>query len=230
MLLPGQEDEATEDPDIVPWEVEDNEVENASDEELEANPEQCDSEATLSLPGDVANPEQCDSDAIHGDGVGLRAEQADIVIEQSERIQAMQDAKRILASAGGPVTASLVDIVNRVMHTEIKRFNQQNRTDPAVQQEMKKLQDAEEAKFRQERAVLQEHMRQTKERDRVRKELAEVTARLKKTRQLNREAEAVVAARQQFKAYSFDMLGDGRKKAGGCNATRSEWRLWTVCV
>ena len=217
-VLPGQEDEATEDPDIDPWDVEDNEVENESDEELGAGNEyQFDPSDwhTSHIPDDVANPEQCDSDSIHGDGVGLRAEQADIVIEQSERIQAMQDAKRILASAGGPVTASLVDTVNRVMHMEMKRFNQQNRTDPAVQQEMKNLQDAEEEKFRQERAVLQEHMQQTRERDRVKRELAEATARLRKTRRLNREAEAVVVAREQFKAYSLDMMGDGKKKAGG---------------
>ena len=98
---------------------------------------------------------------------------------------------------------------------ETKRFNQRNRTDPAVQRELKGLLDAEGEKIRRARADLQEHMRQIKEKDRVRRELAEVTAQLKKTRQLNREAEAVVAARHQIKVYSLDMLGAGKKNGGG---------------
>ena len=45
---------------------------------------------------------------------------------------------------------------------------------------MKELLDAEEEKFRRDRAELQEHMRLTKEKDRARRELADVTAQLKK--------------------------------------------------
>ena len=98
---------------------------------------------------------------------------------------------------------------------ETKRLNQRNKTDPAVRQELQELLDAEEANTRRERAALQEHMRQIKEKDRVRRELAEVAARLKKTRQLNREADAVVAARAQIKAYSLESLGIGKKNGGG---------------
>ena len=39
VVLPGQEDEATEDPDGVPWEVGHKEVENEGEEELEAGAE-----------------------------------------------------------------------------------------------------------------------------------------------------------------------------------------------
>ena len=137
------------------------------------------------------------------------------MIEQSERVRTLEEATRVIAGLDGSVGASLTATVQRVMHMETKRFNQRNKTDPAVRQELQDLVDAEDAHIRRERAALQEHMRQIKEKDRVRRELAEVTARLKKTRQLNREAEAVVAARAQIKAYSLEMLGKGKKNAGG---------------
>ena len=84
------------------------------------------------------------------------------MIEQSARIASLQEARRVLGNVGGPVGASLTNTVNRVMHMETKRFNQRNSTDPAVLQEMKGVLDAEEEKFRRDRADLQEHMRQTK--------------------------------------------------------------------
>ena len=123
-----------------------------------------------------------------------------MVIEQSLRLSSLKEAKGKLANVAGVVGASLNNTLNRVMHIEMKRFNMRNRTDPAVQQEMKAVLDAEEEQFRRHRAELQEHMRLTKEKDRARRELTEVAAQLKKTKQLNREAEAVVAARQQIKA------------------------------
>ena len=181
VLLPGQEDEATEDPDGMPWEVEDKEVVKEGQEELPAGNEH------LVDPADwheshipIPDPEHSDGEALHGDGVGLSVEQADVVIEHSVRLNSLKEAKGLVANVRGVVGASLTDTLNRVMHMETKRFNKRNRTDPAVQQEMKALIDAEETKFRRDRADLQEHMRQTKERDRARRELAEVTAQLKK--------------------------------------------------
>ena len=58
-------------------------------------------------------------------------------------------------------------------------------------------------------------MRQTKEKERVSRELAEAKARLQKMRKEIRDAEAVVAARQQIKAYSLQALGKGKRNGGG---------------
>ena len=59
------------------------------------------------------------------------------------RLTSLKEAKALLGNIGGVVGASLTNTVNRVMHMETKRFNKRNRTDPAVQQEMKALLDAE---------------------------------------------------------------------------------------
>ena len=221
VVLPGQEDEATEDPDGVLWELEDLEVAKEGEEDLEAENEEEEGEEfdpadwhENHMPGAGARPGS-DSDALHGGGVGLSAEQSDVVIEQSERVRTLQEATRVIAGLEDSVGASLIATVKRVMHMETKRFNQRNKTDPAVRQELRSLLDAEEARIRRDRAALQEHMRQTREKDRVKRELTELAARLRKTRQQNREAEAVVAARAQIKAYSLESLGIGKKNGGG---------------
>ena len=105
--------------------------------------------------------------------------------------------------------------VSRVMDSEVKRFKVRHRTDAVVQHSMHALLEAEEAQCRRERQDFQEHMRQTQEKDRVKRELKEATDKLQKMRKATREAEAVVAARQQIKAYSLQALGKGKKRAGG---------------
>ena len=109
VVLPGQEDEATEDPDGVPWEKEDQEAEIEDEEGQErGNEDQFDPADWhdshiqgdgVGLHGDGVG----DSDALHGDGVGLSAEQADVVIEQSGCVQALQEANKVLANVGGAV-------------------------------------------------------------------------------------------------------------------------------
>ena len=78
--------------------------------------------------------------------------------------------------------------------------------------------------YRRDRVEFQAHMRQTREKDRVRKELACASAQLKETRAKVREAEAAVAAKEQFKKYTEEMLGHGKNKGGGaqCHRARME--------
>ena len=109
----------------------------------------------------------------------------------------------------------MADTVSRVMDAEAKRAKGRHKDDPAVQQTMHAVLEAEEAQFRRARLNFEEHMRQTKEKDRATRELAEAKGRLQKMRKETRDAEAVVAARHQIKAYSVETLGKGKKNAGG---------------
>ena len=109
----------------------------------------------------------------------------------------------------------MAQTVSRVMEAEAKRAKGRHKDDPAVQQTMHAVLEAEEAQFRRARLDFEEHMRQTKEKDRATRELAEAKGRLQKIRKDTRDAEAAVAARQQIKAYSVETLGKGRKNAGG---------------
>ena len=115
---------------------------------------------------------------------------------------------------GGVLGASLLDTVNNVMHTETKRFTTLMRGDANVLLEMRAGLEAEEATYRRERRELQEHMQQKREKARVAQELKEATTKLQRARKEQREAEAMVMAMEEVKAYSLEMLGKGNKKGG----------------
>ena len=57
-------------------------------------------------------------------------------------------------------------------------------------------------------------MGRRREKARVEHELKHAVATLKRTREDQRRAEAVVTAMEEVKVYSLEMLGKGRKKAG----------------
>ena len=156
----------------------------------------------------------------HGDGdaqmvmLGLDAEHADIALEHSNRLRSLRHAQDIFQDIGGPLGASMLDTVSRVMHTETKRFNTLMRGEEKVHQEMRAALEAEEAIYRRDRLEFQEHMQQKREKARVNHELKEATAKLCRAPKAQREAEAVVTAMEAAKAYSLEMLGKGNKNGG----------------
>ena len=238
-LKPGQEDEATPDPDGVPWEVDggESEAEEAHPEEEggpEAELEDC-GEVPDFDPEDWADPEVADVRqfapqeasalqdtmvmAIPGakgsENASLSPSQAEALIGHSSRLRALERAKGILSDLGGALGASMNDTVNRVVHDEGKRFQVRMRGDAVVEQAMRASLDAEEAKFREARRELQEQMQRVKEKAHVQRELDEAAKDLKRLRKETRQAEAVITAKEHFKAYSLEMLGRGKKKGGG---------------
>ena len=115
---------------------------------------------------------------------------------------------------GGAFGASLNDTVNRVIHSESKRFSTRMRADQGVCQELRAGLEAEEACYRRARVEFQEHMERKRETGRVKHELKDALAKLQTARKEQRSAEAVVTAMEAVKAYSIEMLGKGKKNAG----------------
>ncbi len=216
----GQEDEATPDPDGVPWEVAEEgavEPDEAGGASASEDDSKGDGEIVDFDPDDwVAPPEvvtaSCEQGVTphHGDGdVGevvardpgesLSAEQADALLGHSSRLQALDQAKGILDGLGGALGASLGETVSRVMRVETKRFRERMQGDALVDKEMRASLEAEEARYRRERLHFQQHMQQLKEKRRAANELKDFAQKLKKARKENREAEAVVTARESIK-------------------------------
>ena len=236
VLKPGQDDEATPDPDGVPWEREHAEGagDSGSEPEDDCGPQGDDGdEDGDGEQGEFGHRGHGESQEAKGEAsaakvevsrVALCAEQADTVIMHSGRLQALQQAKEIFKGLGGTVAASLTNTVNQVMHTEAKRFRERTRGDAAVAAEMRATLEKEEAHQKQKRAEFQESMQQQREKKRAERELKETQAQLKKARREIREASAVVTASQAIKSYSLSALGQGKKKGGGMQfqKTRSE--------
>ena len=172
----------------------------------------------------------------HGDGddqmrkESLNGEQADAVIEHSTRLQSLKQAQDIFKEVGGALGASLNDTVRRVIHTEIKRFNERMRADKGVCQELRAGLEAEEACYRRARVEFQEHMERKREKERVKRELMDAVAKLQRARKEQRSAEAVVAAMEEAKAYSLDMLGKGRNNRQSAASKRHVWKCSNACA
>ena len=93
----------------------------------------------------------------------------------------------------------MTETVNRVTSSETKRFRQRMQGDALVDKEMRASLEAEEARYRRERTEFQQHMQQVKQKKRVEKELKDVAQKLKKARKANREAQAVLTAKESIK-------------------------------
>ena len=93
ILKPGQEDEATEDPDGVPWEIEDDNQVAEAEQEQHGEDETSEDEAVPHIdprdwaegcaPSGGADVEVAD---FHGDGDSLSAQQSDVALAHSGRL------------------------------------------------------------------------------------------------------------------------------------------------
>ena len=238
VIKPGWEDEATPDPDGVPWDP--RRGRNEGDDEGPLEGDDCQSDGSDAAecgvgpqeePGDVM---QSDIDH-HGHGddqeakVGvvakqatseteLSAEQAESLLRHSGRLQSLQKAKDIFDTMGGAMGASLKNTVNMVMGTETKKFRLRMRGDAVVAAELRTSIEAEEDREKQKRAEFQAQMQRVREKKRLDREMREVQDRLTKSRKEIREAQAVVAAKEHIKSYSLAELGEGKKNGGGVDA------------
>ena len=141
----------------------------------------------------------------------MNDEQADSVLGHSARLRSLKQAQDIFKELGGALGASLMEAVSRVMHTETKRFITLMQGDENVVQEVRAGLEAEEAISRRERVKFQAHMQQTRERVRAEQALEDTKAKLRMARKEQRDAEAVVTAREEVNVYSFEMLGTMNK-------------------
>ena len=135
----------------------------------------------------------------HGDGelrecgdsgrASLSKDEADSLLQHSNRLQSLQRAKANVQELGGSLGASLSGTIDRVLHTEVKMYNQRTNFSAVVQKELRESLDAEERHFRKQRTELQDIMGMKTEKKRVAEELAGVKEELKKARTAQREGE-----------------------------------------
>lgn len=237
-MLPGQEDEATPDPEEVPWDLHPPATggdDSEDDENAVAVPdfdpadwlhppkECCDGEPSNSGDGaagsskhgdDAGDSAVADVEANHSDDEILSPELAASIQKQSGRLQSLQDAKRIFEGIGGTLGASMTTTVKRVMRNEEKKFRQRIRGDAGVDKALRASLEADEAMAQQRRLDFQEMCEQKRQKANADQEIKQAAAKLKRVRKENRQAEAVVAAREAVKSFSPAMLGHGKKKGG----------------
>ena len=249
----GQEDEATPDPDGVPWEPARNP--DSGDGDARAPEEGCEQVEADDLgegggdnDADIGDclweDGPCDDEQGevehrgHGGGqmvaVGapakggptgeeLTVEQADSLLTHSSRLQSLQQAKGILSSLGGAMGASLTSTVAHVINTESKRFHKRIRGDASVAAVLRTTMEAEEALVKKHRAEHEEDMKRRRDKKRTDNDLTATQAALKKARRDIREAAAVITAKETVKSFSLASFGEGRKNGGGAQFQKARF-------
>ena len=185
VILPGQEDEATADPDGpgLPYDVADDvadhgdnqdnvkEKEGKEDDKQDSDEEIPEFAAEDWVDGLAAKEIYGDGSQSHGDGVGdvqnhgdgkpsLDGKDIDLLCEQSARMRELVHISRLCKTLDGTIGAQLANTVNKVIHSESKKFNARLRRNPAVDHELRAGLDAEEANYkiaRQEFQALMEN-------------------------------------------------------------------------
>jgi len=251
VLQVGQEDEATPEPDGVPWDVAGSggEVGEAGPEEEgvpEAEPEDCEEAVPYFDPADwesgvdvgqlapqdsaalhktmvMATPGAKDSQN-HGDGdcgpdESLSAPQADALVSHSSRLKGLQQASGIVSALGGALGRNyMTGTVNRVIRDEANRFQVRARGDAQVEQEMRALLDAEEAKYRQGWRELQEHMQQVKGKRRVQR-VERFRGQAQETAQGEPRGGSRGDGERADRGLFFRDVGQGEKEGRWCSAS-----------
>ena len=216
----GMEDEATDDPDGCVWEKDD-------DAQMEEEPELAcagDSDGESFDPRDWVDPESAKAkylptpttttDHCNGDSTPAKRDNSQDVMWHQAKMRAYTDAHQIIASINDPNAASLAATAKAVMGNEEKRFYDMQKSNPAIRNQMREFVLEEKAKYKRLREELAPHMTGEKERQASNKKLKDAKSKLQKTQAELDSKNAVVTALNQAKAYTPQMLGEGRKHGG----------------
>ena len=167
VLLPGQEDEATPDPDEFPWDPDPDETLEADDDENQnggACSFELDPNDWLEPPCDPSGDHHGNGEGqsgasgeicIHGVGATLSEDQVSDLQEQSSRFQTLHQAETLFKDIGGAVGVQLCETVQRVRRREEKLFHHRIQGNAAVDKAMRDMAQAEEAAARRQRADFQ---------------------------------------------------------------------------
>ena len=147
--------------------------------------------------------------------VTLSAEQADVVITHSSRMNALEQAKDILGSIGGVMGASLTSLVTRLQHVERKQLRPRLEADEEVAKALKASLVAEQALYHRQRVEFQEQAQKKKDLKRISDQFEQMKEKIRKAQKEHKAAEAVVTASEFKKTFSLAALGQGKKNGGG---------------
>ena len=232
VLLPGQEDEATNDPDKYKWDEDKAESEQGEGSDAGDQVEDfCPEDWVDGADAEVVYMKKADKDAQHhgngadaqhhGNGATALTEvetvdedAIELTFKQDKKLRQLRDADVIFKDIGGTLGASLRNTLANVVHAESKSFAAQMKQDPKVTADLARGIMAEEARMEDARVEYKEQMSLKRENTMAKKALADTDRELKKRKRDLKHQDKVIAAMTASRAYSLASLGDGHKKGG----------------
>jgi hypothetical protein len=223
VVLPGQEDEATNDPDGHRWEEEKPDSVQGEGSDADGPVEEfCPGDWVDGTDAEVVYMKKADKDAQHhGHGatalVEVETVDEDVIelsFKQNKTLRQLRDADGIFKDMGGILGASLRNTLAKVVHAEEKTFAEHMKQNPKVLAELEGGLREEEARMREARVEYAEQMKLKRENTLAKKALADTDRQLKKRKLEVKHQDKVLAAMMASRAYTLAMLGDTHKKGG----------------
>ena len=223
VILPGQEDEATIDPDGRKWDEEQPESVQGEGSDAGGPVEYfCPEDWVDGADAEVECMKNADTDAQHhGHGatalVEVETVDEDVIelsFKQNKTLRQLRAADDIFKDLGGVLGASLRNTLANVVHAEEKTFAEHMKQNPKVLAELEGGLREEEARMREARVEYAEQMKLKRENTLAKKALADTDRQLKKRKQDVKHQDKVLAAMMASRAYTLAMLGDTHKKGG----------------
>ena len=220
-ILPGQEDEATSDPEDHPWE-DDDEHDGAAATSAAAPlpPDMTDLADWVVPPQEDKDGSEDESPCRGGGDIAesveqpLSAHEAALCHDHRGRLETLGEAQRVLSLVGGTQGASLCLSVQRAIHDEHKRQQAFCVGSAAVAAAMVEAAALDERHFTRQRAEFRESCAEVKKKRAAENELKETEKQLTKMRKDAKKFDKAAEAREAVKSYSAKMLGGGAKKGG----------------
>ena len=224
----GMEDEAVESAvaeEEKPWEEEESDADVAASEAEDAE----DGETEPFDPSDWVDPEEAREKyassakdiRCHGDTaprtnceLALPNAQSTVLLDYRDRMRAYKECYDSLTSLRHPISHSLCMSVGNVMKVERKRLHSISQRRGEVFARMDEMLQEDICKRRKLQEEYNRAIRQTKEKHALEKKVSACKSNFSKLSAELKRVEAVVTAMTSQKAYSPEMLGQGRGNGG----------------
>ena len=172
----------------------------------EAREKYASSEEDLRCRGDIADHTNSQ--------LSLPNAQNTFLLDHQSRLRAYKECYDNLTSLRSPISYSLGKSVEQVMHIERKRLHQVSKCPAEVFARMDEMLKGDLNKRRKLQEEYQKAVSQAKEKHALQKKVSECKSNFNKLSAEMKRIEAVVAALTSQKAFSAEMLGQGRAKGG----------------
>ena len=231
VILPGQEDEATIDPDGLKWDEDEPHGVQGEESDKDGPVEDFDpADWVDGAAAEVACTKITVTDAgHHGHGateVGTVDEDViELSFKQNRTLRQLREADALFKDVGGVLGASLRNTLSNVIHAEEKRFASHMHGHPKVIRDLQEGLRAEEMRMREARVEYAERMRLKKETDLARKALQDADRELKKRKQDLKYQDKVMAALATSRAYTLNMLGATNKSGGNKEHAKNRFKV-----
>ena len=133
--------------------------------------------------------------------------------------------EHIIQSLHGIGNMSMISHMTNEIKKEQRKLRSIGNDDPAILNAMARMRESEAARDRKRRLTLEEDNARLLTASKLRKDIVDANALLKKRNKELKDAESLLEAKHSVKKYSLEDLGKGKKGCGGAKGKGNRWAV-----